>query len=92
MSQSLGEDVRDILLGRNVRDSDLHVLDALTDEEVTPSDVFGALVVLRVIREVARTRVVHAERSSASQLPSASSGSARFSSSSSFFPVRAVGR
>ena len=49
-SQGLREEVREIISCVNVRDGDSAVLDQLANVEMSPSDVFGPLVMLRIIR------------------------------------------
>ena len=59
--QRLGEEVRQVVERIHVGYADLHVLDTLADEEVSPSDVLSALVVLGVVGEIAGAGVVGAE-------------------------------
>ena len=50
----LGEEVGDVVGGPDERDLDLEGLDHVAHEEVSPLDVLHALVLLRVVGDVAR--------------------------------------
>ena len=57
----LGEEVGEVVVGAHEGHADGVVFDDFADVEVTARDVFGLVVVLRVVREVARGLVVAAE-------------------------------
>ena len=50
--QGLREEVRQVVSGADERHVHLQVLDELANEEVPPSDVFGTLVMLRVVGQI----------------------------------------
>ena len=51
--ERFSQEVRRILLGRNERHTKLESLDHIANKEVAPLNVFGTLVIFRVVREVA---------------------------------------
>ena len=59
--ERFSQEIRRIFLGWNERDTKLESLDHIADKEVAPLDVLGTLVILRVVREVARGLVVRGE-------------------------------
>jgi hypothetical protein len=59
--QRLGEKIRQIIDGVHVWNGDLKILDTLANKEVTALDMFDLLVVLWVVRDVTRSRVVHTQ-------------------------------
>ena len=59
--ERLREEVREVVLSGDVWHHELEVLDALADEEVAALDVLHAVVVLRVVRDVARALAVGRE-------------------------------
>ena len=60
--ERLGEEVCDVVVGAHVRHDDLVRLDHVAHEEVPPLHVLHAVVVLGVVRDVARGLAVGAER------------------------------
>ena len=54
----VSEEIRQVVHGVNVGNGNLMVLDAFAHVEVTSFDVFDLLVMLGVVRRVARGRVV----------------------------------
>ena len=60
--QALGKEVCQDELGRHKRHNNLEGIDHIANIEVTTRGVLGLVVVLGVVREVARTCVVSGER------------------------------
>ena len=56
--QVLGEEVGQVVVGADKWDLEGMFFDAVADEEMTASDVFRALVVFGIVRQVACCRVV----------------------------------
>ena len=59
--ERFSQEIRRIFLGWNERHTKLESLDHITNKEVAPLNVFGTLVIFRVVREVARGLVVRGE-------------------------------
>ena len=57
--ERLREEVRHVVRGRHEGDHDLHVLDALANEEVAPRHMLHPRVMLRVVRNGDGRLVVH---------------------------------
>eukprot|EP00965_Chrysotila_dentata_P089294 2948641-Pleurochrysis_carterae.AAC.1 len=59
--QGLGEEVGQVVCAVDKRHGDVVLFDTFADEEVSAIDMFGALVVLWIVRQVNRRLVVHGQ-------------------------------